>query len=169
MLLQAGLNAKEFLGGFGSTSLFGAAVNKAFGANKGAKNASSNAGNGSFLNENGMDMDELSAQENLNQGDYSTKFVDDEEEYVAVEQVCMCCDVCECALTCVVCFLRCCQQLWYVFSAGHAHWYFHCHISIVFSITQLCATDAHCHQYISHRLYEHVCIISCLLYTHAEP
>lgn len=82
---QAGLNAKEFLGGFGSTSLFGAAVNKAFG--RGSKNAGGGAVNGSFLNENGMDMDDLNAQDNLNQGDYSTRFVDDEEEYVSVEQV----------------------------------------------------------------------------------
>lgn len=82
---QAGLNAKEFLGGFGSTSLFGAAVNKAFGKAKG----SGSTGNASFLNENGMDMDELNAQANMNQGDYSTKFVDDEEEYVATEQVCV--------------------------------------------------------------------------------
>jgi len=34
-----------------------------------------------------MDIDELNAEVNENQGDYSTRFVDDEEEYVTVEQV----------------------------------------------------------------------------------
>lgn len=34
-----------------------------------------------------MDMDELNAEVSENHGDYSTRFVDDEEEYVTVEQV----------------------------------------------------------------------------------
>jgi hypothetical protein len=83
-----GLDAKEFLGGFGTSSLFGASVNKAFG--KGGKKGGAGGGEGaerSFLNENGMDVDVLKAEENATSGDYSTRFVDDEEEYVTVEQV----------------------------------------------------------------------------------
>ena len=74
-------------GGFGSSTLFGAAVNRAFGSEKASSRQSAGANSGSFLNENGMDIDELNAEVNENQGDYSTRFVDDEEEYVTVEQV----------------------------------------------------------------------------------
>ena len=48
-------------GGFGSNALFGAAVNRAFGSDKAARSAGS-ANAPSFLNENGMDVDELYAQ-----------------------------------------------------------------------------------------------------------
>jgi hypothetical protein len=88
-----GLNAKEFLTGFGSAALFGAAVNKALrgGGRRGrgadAEGDGAAGGIRNFLNENGMDVDELRAEENQSAGDYSTRFVDDEEEYVTVEQV----------------------------------------------------------------------------------
>ena len=85
---REGLNSKEFLGGFGSSSLFGASVNKTVAKRRADKaGESGEGGGGSFLNENGVDMDELRDQDNMNSGDYSTRFVDDEEEYVTVEQV----------------------------------------------------------------------------------
>jgi hypothetical protein len=84
-----GLNAKEFLGGFGSSALFGAAVNKSLGGKwgRGAGSTGSTLSSGSFLNENGVDEDELRAdRDNAASGEY-TRFVDDdEEEYVHIEQ-----------------------------------------------------------------------------------
>ena len=90
----AGLSSTEFLGGFDSTSLFGASVNKSSGSNGGGggrggggkQSNVSNNNNDSYLNENGIDMDELRADEDAHHGDYSTRFADDEEEYVVLEQ-----------------------------------------------------------------------------------
>lgn len=81
-----GLDAKEFLGGFGTSALFGASVNKAFGKGRKGMEGGESVERG-FLNENGLDVDVLKSEDNLASGDYSTRFVDDEEEFVTVEQV----------------------------------------------------------------------------------
>jgi hypothetical protein len=76
-----GTTGIEYSGGFDSTSLFGANVNKS----RNKKEREGPIAVTTFLNENGMDLDELN-EENIRHGDYTTRFADDEEEFVTVEQ-----------------------------------------------------------------------------------
>lgn len=91
-----GLNSKEFLGGYGSSNVFGAAINKVISSKVGGGRRDSTGASATrgLLNENGIDEDELRAEGYQNGDDYAVKFADDEEEYVTTEQVypfCSCC------------------------------------------------------------------------------
>lgn len=91
--LQEGDAEDDYIGGFESTSLFGNAVNKALGASKKAgnkvnkfKRESGHKHHIEHIDENGVQLDEINEFDDWCKGDYETKFADDEENNVDIEQ-----------------------------------------------------------------------------------
>ena len=84
----------DFKGGFESTSLFGnAVINKALGGRKKAgsklnkvKRESGHRHQIEHIDENGVQLDEMNEFDEWCKGDYETKFADDEENNVDLEQ-----------------------------------------------------------------------------------
>lgn len=92
-LQEADDDDDDYIGGFDSASLFGNAVSKALSGSKksGSKSNKFKRESGhkhhiEHIDENGVQLDELNEYNEWCKGDYETKFADDEENNVELEQ-----------------------------------------------------------------------------------